>query len=100
MKILLATNNQAKVAEIKKFLSDTSFDLVTLEELGIVDQSPENGKTFEELHRQIMLFKNWLVGIHHKWSKQHLHAYCDEYVFRLHNTNKLKEALGSCADLF
>lgn len=50
-------------------------------------ESSENGKAFEELHRQIMLLKNWLVGIHHKWSKQHLHAYLDEYVFRFNRRN-------------
>ena len=50
-------------------------------------QSSENGKTLEEVHRQIMQFKNWLVGIHHKWSKQHLHAYLDEYVFRFNRRN-------------
>jgi hypothetical protein len=48
----------------------------------------ENGKAFEELHRQIMQFKNWLVGIHHKWSKEHLHAYLDEYVFRFNRRNR------------
>lgn len=46
------------------------------------------GKSFEELHRQIMQFKNWLVGIHHRWSKEHLFAYADEYVFRFNRRNK------------
>ena len=46
------------------------------------------GKAFEELHRQIMQFKNWLVGIHHRWSKEHLFAYVDEYVFRFNRRNK------------
>ena len=48
----------------------------------------DNGKAFEELHRQIMLFKNWLIGIHHRWSKKHLHAYLDEYVFRFNRRNR------------
>ncbi|MBA4168661.1 MAG: transposase, partial [Chitinophagaceae bacterium] len=39
------------------------------------------GKGLEELHKQIMQFKNWLRGIHHKCSAQHLHAYLDEYVY-------------------
>ncbi len=41
------------------------------------------GSNFEELHKQIMLFKNWLRGIHHKCAKTHLHAYLDEYKYRL-----------------
>ena len=45
------------------------------------------GKALEELHKQIMQFKNWLRGIHHKCSSRHLHAYLDEYVFRFNKRN-------------
>jgi transposase-like protein len=45
------------------------------------------GKGLEELHTQIMQFKNWLRGIHHKCSEQHLHAYLDEYVYRFNKRN-------------
>lgn len=45
------------------------------------------GSNFEELHKQIMLFKNWLRGIHHKCSKKHLHAYLDEYKYRFNKRN-------------
>ena len=44
----------------------------------------------QELHKQIMQFKNWLRGIHHKCSKQHLFAYADEYVFRFNRRNNRK----------
>lgn len=57
--------------------------------------SSRKGKAFEEIHRQIMQFKNWLVGIHHKWSKQHLHAYADEYVFRFNRRNNRKNIFNS-----
>lgn len=50
----------------------------------------QKGKAFEELHRQVMQFKNWLVGIHHRWSDQHLFAYVDEYVFRFNRRNARK----------
>lgn len=53
------------------------------------------GKAFEEIHRQIMQFKNWLVGIHHKWSKQHLHAYADEYIFRFNRRNARKNIFNA-----
>lgn len=54
----------------------------------------KNGVGFEELHRQIMQFKNWLVGIHHRWSKSHLFAYLDEYVFRFNRRNNRKLIFG------
>ena len=50
----------------------------------------EKGSALEELHIQIMQFKNWLRGIHHKCSKEHLHAYLNEYVFRFNRRNKRK----------
>lgn len=50
----------------------------------------EKGSALEELHKQIMQFKNWLRGIHHKCSKEHLHAYLNEYVFRFNRRNKRK----------
>ena len=48
------------------------------------------GQSLEELHKQIMQFKNWLRGIHHKCSRQHLFAYADEYVFRFNRRNNRK----------
>jgi hypothetical protein len=61
-------------------------------------ESSQNGKAFEELHRQIMQFKNWLVGIHHKWSKQHLFAYVDEYIFRFNRRNERKNIFNALID--
>ncbi len=58
----------------------------------------KKGKAFEELHRQVMQFKNWLVGIHHRWSKQHLFAYVDEYVFRFNRRNNRKDIFNSVID--
>jgi ISXO2-like transposase domain len=48
------------------------------------------GQSLKELHKQIMQFKNWLRGIHHKCSGQHLFAYADEYVFRFNRRNNRK----------
>lgn len=47
-KLLLATTNQAKLAEIRTFLSDSQFELITLSDCGITEQAPEQGVTFEE----------------------------------------------------
>ncbi|MCX8008690.1 MAG: non-canonical purine NTP pyrophosphatase [Patescibacteria group bacterium] len=47
-KLLIATRNHAKVSEIKQFLSDIPLELLTLDDIGILDQAPEDGRTFEE----------------------------------------------------
>ena len=56
-------------------------------EMNIKRVRSEKGKNFLELHNQIMLFKNWLRGIHHKCSNEHYYAYCDEYCFRFNRRN-------------
>lgn len=43
---------------------------------------------FEEIHKQIMMFKLWLTGIHHKCSKQYLNHYAAEYVYRFNRRNQ------------
>jgi hypothetical protein len=48
------------------------------------------GKAQQELHKQIMLFKIWLRGIHHKCARQYLGDYADEYVFRFNQRNNRK----------
>jgi ISXO2-like transposase domain/Transposase zinc-ribbon domain len=47
----------------------------------------EEGNNYKQLHTQIMLFKNWLRGIHHKCSKLNLYAYLDEYKYRFNKRN-------------
>lgn len=64
-----------------------SYHTLKSQGMDITIERSEKGKAFEELHRQIMQFKNWLVGIHHRWSKQHLFAYVDEYIFRFNRRN-------------
>ena len=56
-------------------------------EMNIKPVTSQMGKALEELHKQIMQFKNWLRGTHHKCSPQHLHAYLDEYVYRFNKRN-------------
>ena len=59
-------------------------------EMNIQTVLSKMGQSLEELHKQIMQFKNWLRGIHHKCSPQHLFAYADEYVFRFNRRNNRK----------
>jgi len=47
MKLLIATTNPGKLAEIKRFLSDISIELVSLKDVGITDSVEETGVTFE-----------------------------------------------------
>lgn len=47
MKVLLATNNRHKVAELGKILP-IHFQLQTLSDIGFTDDIPETGSTFEE----------------------------------------------------
>ena len=47
-KLLIATTNPAKLAEIKEFLSDLPVECIGLKDLGIVQTVEETGATFEE----------------------------------------------------
>jgi XTP/dITP diphosphohydrolase len=47
-KLLIATTNPGKLAEIKRFLSDVAVELVSLRDMGITDFPEETGSTFEE----------------------------------------------------
>jgi len=72
-----------------------SYSTLQQQGMNIEIQRSDNGKAFEELHRQVMQFKNWLVGIHHRWSKEHLFAYADEYVFRFNRRNNRKSIFNA-----
>jgi XTP/dITP diphosphohydrolase len=47
-KLLLATNNNGKVTELRHLLEGIPFDLVTLREAGITSSAEETGTTYEE----------------------------------------------------
>lgn len=48
MKLLLGTTNPAKSADYKKYLVHSKLELVTLQDIGFMDEPLEIGKTFEE----------------------------------------------------
>jgi len=48
MKLLLGTTNSAKVADYTKFLQHAELEIVTLGQLGIIDEPLEIGQTFKE----------------------------------------------------
>lgn len=47
-KIILASNNQGKIVEVKEILKDLGIEIVSLKEAGIDVDIEENGTTFEE----------------------------------------------------
>ena len=60
------------------------------DQLPISTVASEKGSSLQEIHIQIMLFKNWLRGIHHKCSTKLLFAYTNEYKYRFNKRNKRK----------
>lgn len=48
MKIVLATNNQHKVREIKKMFEGTSIEILSLKDIDYKEDTEEYGRTFEE----------------------------------------------------
>ncbi len=47
-KLLIATTNPGKLAEIKRFLADIPIELISLSDIGIKERVKETGTTFEE----------------------------------------------------
>jgi len=47
-KLLIATHNNKKFTELKSLLRSTDFDLVSLSDIGIIEEVDETGTTFEE----------------------------------------------------
>jgi hypothetical protein len=47
----------------------------------------EKGTSFPHLHRQIMMFKAWLRGIHHRC--KNLQTYLNEYCYRFNRLNSM-----------
>src|SRR3972149_4117410 len=55
-KLLVATRNVGKLKEISNFLSDLSLKIVSLDDVGIIKDIEENGKTYEENSQKKALF--------------------------------------------
>jgi len=55
-KLLIATNNPAKLNELRELFSDLSVELVSLTDVGITEDIEEDGKTYEENSQKKALF--------------------------------------------
>ena len=49
----------------------------------------KQGDNFVKLHWHIFNIKNWLRGIHHQISAEHIQSYLDEYHFRFNRRNNI-----------
>jgi transposase-like protein len=47
----------------------------------------DKGNFLDVLHKQILQFKNWLKGTHHKCKEAYLQTYINEYEFRFNRRN-------------
>jgi len=63
MKLLIASHNPAKIKEYKRYLSELSLWLVSLLDLNIKEEAPEDGKTFEENAINKAKFYQKLTGL-------------------------------------
>lgn len=50
----------------------------------------EKGENFDKLHWHIFNLKNWIRGIHHSVSAEHLQQYLDEFYYRFNRRNSIK----------
>lgn len=60
---------------------------------GLKQEKSEKGKTFPLIHRQIMMIKAWLRGIHHQC--RHLQAYLDEFNYRFNRLQHIDTLFNS-----
>ena len=67
-----------------------SYKKIAKEMTNITIQYSQKGSAMEELHKQIMQFKNWLRGTHHHCSSEYLFAYTAEYEYRFNRRNERK----------
>ena len=74
---------------MRRELSRTNLLLSKVQEMGnITIRYSEKGSNMEELHKQIMQFKNWLKCTHQKCASEYLFAYINEYRFNKRNMRK------------
>ena len=63
MRLLIGSHNPAKVNEYKNYLADLNLELVSLSDLNITQEAPEDGQTFEENSIKKALFYHQLTGL-------------------------------------
>jgi len=64
-RLLVATGSAHKLIELQRLLGDLPIDLVTLRDVGIADESPEDGATFEE---NALQKARWYADVSGEWT--------------------------------
>lgn len=84
---------ETTVAEDAKIVTDEypTYDKLKEKFKKAKQRKSHNGKSFENLHQQIMNVKGWLRGIHHHCSVNHFQQYLDEFCFRMNRRNTESE---------
>ncbi|RTL47559.1 MAG: IS1595 family transposase [Hydrotalea sp. AMD] len=82
-------DNVSETAQIKTDAFH-SYKKLSKEMSNITISYSAKGGAMEQLHKQIMQFKNWLRGTHHQCSSEYLFAYTDEYEYRFNKRNVRK----------
>lgn len=72
-----------------------SYAQMKKEGMDIEMNKSDKGKFLEELHKQILQFKCWLKGTHHKCEERYLQTYIDEYEFRFNRRNRRADIFNS-----
>lgn len=82
-------DNVSETAQIKTDAFH-SYKKLSKEMSNITISYSAKGGAMEQLHKQIMQFKNWLRGTHHQCSSEYLFAYTDEYEYRFNKRHVRK----------
>ncbi len=69
MKICFATNNANKIKEVQSFLKDTDYEIVSLKEIGCLEDIPETSDTIEG---------NSLQKAEYVFRKYHISCFADD----------------------
>ena len=64
-RLLVATGSAHKLIELQRLIGDLPIDLVTLRDVGITDESPEDGATFEE---NALQKARWYAAASSEWT--------------------------------
>lgn len=64
-RLLVATGSAHKLIELQRLFGDLPIDLVTLRDLGITDEAPEDGATFEE---NALQKARWYAEVSSEWT--------------------------------
>ena len=91
----VAIDNMVENGSSIKTDNHKSYNKLKKKGKNIQTSNSDKGNLLQQLHKQIMCFKNWLRGTHLYCSKIYLQTYIDEYVFRFNRRNSRNSIFNS-----